>query len=108
MHLRPPSQKRRLGMAESPPMPVLPKKLLMLGARLQMTRTAVQLRRKETALPAQNRTFRGLMRQLARTEYGRANSVIAGMSYSSFQKRVPLQTYAKIAPLIERMKRGEA
>jgi hypothetical protein len=89
-------------------MSVLPKNLLMLGARFQMARTAMELRQKKSAVPAQQRTFLRLMKQFARTEYGRTHGLGPGLSYSSFQKRVPLQTYEKIGPFVDRMKRGEA
>ena len=89
-------------------MPVLPKSLLVLGARLSMARTALRLRSKNSAVPAQKRAFRGLTRQLAKTSFGRAAGISGGMTYASFQKRVPLHTYEQLAPYIERMKRGEA
>jgi len=89
-------------------MPALPKSLLVLNARVQTASTALQLKRKTSAVPAQQRTFRALMRKFAGTEYGRTHSLGSGLTYASFQKRVPLQTYSRLAPFIERMKRGEA
>lgn len=89
-------------------MPVLPKKLLVFGARLQTARTALGLRNKKAAGPEQQRAFRHLLSRFAKTEFGRANGLTAGLTYASFQKRVPLQTYEQLAPFIDRMKRGEA
>jgi GH3 auxin-responsive promoter. len=45
---------------------------------------------------------------LARTAYGKAHGVEAGMDDKAWRERVPLRTYEGFAPHIERMKRGEA
>src|ERR1035437_5786707 len=89
-------------------MPVLPKSLLVLGARLQTARTTQELRKKKTAIPAQQRTLRALTRQFAQTSFGRAVGLESGISYAQFQSRIPLHTYAQLAPYIEQMKRGAA
>lgn len=89
-------------------MPVLPKSLMILRARLATARTALRLRRKKSAVAAQQRTFRALIRRFAKTSFGRGVGIRAGMSYANFRARVPLQTYAQLVPFIERMKRGEA
>jgi hypothetical protein len=89
-------------------MPVLPKKLLLLGAGLQTARTVRRLRRPRTAVPAQEAAFRELIAQFATTSFGRENGLGAGTDYARFQERVPLRNYEQFAPYIERMKRGEA
>ena len=89
-------------------MPLLPKSLLVLGARLSTVRTALRLRQKNSAVPAQQRAYRGLVKLFARTSFGRAAGLTGGMPYASFQKRVPLHTYEQLAPYIEQMKRGAA
>lgn len=81
---------------------------MILGARLLTARTALRLRKKKTAVPAQQRTFRTLIRQLAKTSFGRAAGIERGLTYAQFSARVPLQTYEQLVPFIERMKRGEA
>lgn len=89
-------------------MPALPKSLMVLGARLQTARTALRLRQKKTAVPAQQRTFRRLLRSFAKTAFGRKVGVEAGLTYAQFQRRVPLHTHADLAPYIDQMKRGAA
>ena len=89
-------------------MPVLPKSLIQLGARLQMMRTALQLRQKKAAVPAQRRVFRALLRKLAKTSFGRAAGIKSGMAYDKFRAMIPLQTYAQLEPFVARMKAGEA
>ena len=89
-------------------MPVLPKSLLVLGARLRTARTALELRKKQTAIPAQQRTLRALTRQFAKTSFGRVVGLESGISYAQFQSRIPLHTYEQLAPYIEQMKRGTA
>ena len=89
-------------------MPALPKSLMVLAARLSTARTALRLRQKKSAVPAQKRAFRSLVHSFAKTSFGRAAGIVGGMPYVSFQKRVPLHTYADLAPHIEKMKRGEA
>lgn len=89
-------------------MPVLPKSLLVLGARLQTARTAQRLKRPQTAVPDQWRTWRMLLGQLALTEHGRSIGIERGMDYRNFRSRVTVSGYEHVAPQIERMKRGGA
>jgi hypothetical protein len=89
-------------------MPLLPKSLLVLGARVLAAKTAYQLRQKKSAVPAQHRVFRALTGKFAKTAFGRAVGLEARCTYRQFQSRVPLQTYEMLAPFVERMKRGEA
>jgi hypothetical protein len=70
--------------------------------------TTLRLRYGSNPVAAQHRTWRALVGRMARTVHGRASHLDAGLSYAQFQARVPLQSYEQIAPLVERMKRGEA
>ncbi len=81
--------------------------LLTVGVSFLTTRTARKLRDGKDAVPAQERTFTSLCAQLAATVYGRLHGIEAGMTYTQFQARVPLQTYEGFIPHIERMKAGE-
>lgn len=89
-------------------MPVLPKRFMILGARLATARTALRLRQKKSAVPAQRGAFRRLMQKFAKTAYGREAGITSGMSYEVFREVVPLQTYARLVPYVARMKQGEA
>jgi len=89
-------------------MSALPKPLVLLGASVRTAVTTLRLRYGSDAVAAQHRTWRALVGRIARTVHGRAAHLDAGLNYAQFQTRVPLQTYEQIAPLIERMKRGEA
>jgi len=89
-------------------MPVLPKKLHLLGASLRTARTARRLRRAGSAVPEQEKAFGQLTAQFAATSFGRENGLEAGMDYVQFRARVPLRGYEQFEPCIERMKRGEA
>ena len=88
-------------------MPVIPKRLMILGARLATARTALRLRQKTSALRAQRRMFRRLMRGFAKTTYGQEAGITGGISYEVFRELVPLQTYGQLVPFIARMKQGE-
>lgn len=89
-------------------MPTIPKSLIVFGASLMTAGTEFQLRQRHGALAAQARVFRHLVRQLARTEQGRADGIEPGMSYAQFAARIPPRTYEQFLPQIERMKRGES
>lgn len=89
-------------------MQVLPKSLHVLAATLTTLRAKRQLRRANTAPPAQSNAFRYLTAQFAATAFGREHGIEPGMSYKQFRARVPLRGYDRFAPYIDRMKRGEA
>ena len=89
-------------------MPVLPKSFLTIGASLQTARMKRSLRETNSAIPAQQKIFRSLVRKFAVTSFGEKSGVEAGMSYADFQGRVPLHTYEQLVPYLKRMKRGEA
>jgi hypothetical protein len=89
-------------------MPALPKSFVSLGASLLTVRMALQLRRQQDAVPAQERCFRQLTARLVGTEQGRTYGLERGLSYAEFSRRVPVRTYEQLVPQIERMKRGEA
>ncbi len=87
-------------------MPVLPKRILTFGAGIMTDRMASRLRR--PAVPAQNKIYRQLIRQLSATERGKSHGIKSGLDYEHFVQNVPLCRYEDLAPQIERMKNGEA
>lgn len=58
-------------------------------------------------MAAQQRIWRELVTEFARTEFGREHGLNSGMRYTEFQSRLAPRTYVDFAPAIERMKRGE-
>jgi len=84
-----------------------PQSLVALGARFFSARTARRLHARGWALAAQRRHAAALRRALARTSYGKAHGIEAGMDDKAWRERVPLRTYEGLASQIERMKRGE-
>lgn len=105
-HSSPPLLAQPAGKSE--PMLQPPSSLVALGASFLSTRTARRLRGRGRAIADQKRQAAALRRTLARTAYGRAHGVEAGMDDKAWRERVPLRTYEGFAPHIERMKRGEA
>ena len=89
-------------------MTIVPKSVLVLGARLSTARMALRLRNKQGAVPDQQREFRTLLGRFAQTSFGRAAGIEAGLTYAQFHRRVPLHSYEQLSPYIEQMKRGEA
>lgn len=89
-------------------MPTIPQSLVTLGAGLLTARVELRLRMKHWAVPAQERTLKALIGQLAQTAQGRADGIEARMPYRRFAARLPIRTYDDFRPQIERMKRGEA
>jgi len=84
-------------------MSVLPKGLMVLGARLLSRRTASRLRKKAAAKDEQKRAFRNLMRRMAKTSYWAERGIRRGTNYQDFRARIALHTYEDLAPAIERM-----
>ena len=93
---------------KSEPMLQPPQSLVALGASFLSTRTARRLRARGWALAAQKRHAANLRRALARTSYGKAHGIEAGMADKAWRERVPLRTYEGFVSQIERMRRGEA
>lgn len=89
-------------------MPALTQSLVSLGIGIQSVRTKLRLRRRRTAVPAQEKALAALLRRLALTQQGRADGIKAGMSPAQFARRVPVRLHADYAPQIQRMMRGEA
>lgn len=85
-----------------------PQCLVALGASFLGARTARRLHSKGWALAAQARHAASLRRQFAKTAYGRMHGVEAGMDDKAWRERLPLVTYETLAPMIARMRRGEA
>lgn len=89
-------------------MTALSRRLLHAGADLLTHRTARRLRRPSRAPAEQATTWRGLVRHLAGTHYGREVGLDARVTYEHFRTRVPLQGYEQVRPWIGRMQRGES
>ena len=65
--------------------------------------------RQVTAAPGhQHRIFSRLTRRLAATSHWAEAGVTATMNYPRFQERIAPHSYERLAPAVERMKRGEA
>ncbi|MEY2879428.1 MAG: hypothetical protein RLZZ15_1808 [Verrucomicrobiota bacterium] len=78
------------------------------AAGLRVPFVARGLRDPRHVVAAQAAALRGLVPRLARTHFGRACGLGAGADYAEFRARAPLHTYERLAPWIERAKRGEA
>ncbi len=90
------------------PMPVWPKSFYSFGANLLTAGAEWRLRQTRSALGAQERTFSVLTTHLAATSFWRSAGVVENMSYPTFQARVPPRGHEQFAPVIERVRRGEA
>lgn len=88
-------------------MPNLPTSLLVFGAGLLGARTARLLQPRGWALAAQAKHAHNLRGALAKTSYGRAHGIEAGMSEQAWRDKVPLRTYEGLVPYVERMMAGE-
>lgn len=88
-------------------MPALTQSLVSFGIGIQSLRTKVHLRRRRTAVPAQEKALAALLPRLALTQQGRADGIESGAKPAQFARRVPVRFHADYAPLIERMIRGE-
>lgn len=88
-------------------MPVWPQSLYHTRVRAQLALAQWQRRRRHTAIPQQTAAWQNLVAQLGRTSHGRAIGIEPHTSYATFRERVPLQTYEALAPVVERVKRGE-
>jgi len=89
-------------------MPALPRSLLHLGANIMTARTLRRLQKATQAIPAQEKTYRELVRSMATTAFGKDSQIEAKLPYEEFQRRVPLRVYEEFVPYIDRMKAGEA
>ena len=78
------------------------------GAALHGRGVMRRVNRPAGAVAAQERLWRDLVAQLAKTEFGLSAGIRRGMTYDAFRGSVAPRTYEDFAPLIERMKRGEA
>ncbi len=84
------------------------KHLYALGASVLSVAARRRLRQVTAAPGHQARVFSRLTPQLAATSYWRAAGVTPTLDYRSFQQRIALHSYERLAPAVERMKRGEA
>lgn len=89
-------------------MPAWPNSLAAFGIILKAKETEWRMRRTAAAGSVQRRTLARLFGRLSQATYWQSAGVEAGLSYEQFRARVPLQTYAALAPAIARMQRGEA
>jgi hypothetical protein len=79
----------------------------LLGGRLA-ARRAYRLQKEASGLAAQAAGYRGLMQQLARTDFGRQVGLAPDLAYRDFSGRVELRTYEAFSPYVQRMLRGES
>jgi hypothetical protein len=89
-------------------MPVWPKIVYTLNVSLQAAATTRRLRQLDRAPVQQERARGALMTRLAATSFWKQRGIESGMTYSQFQARVPVHTYAEVAPAIEQMKHGRS
>ncbi len=71
-------------------------------------RAGWRLSRRHVAPHQQARAFSALTARLATASHWQECGLTTGLSYAEFQRRVPLHTYERLAPAVDRMKRGEA
>ena len=84
------------------------KGLYTIGASVLAAASARRLRKVTAAPGHQDRIFSRLTRRLAATSHWAEAGVTAAMSYRRFQERIAPHSYERLAPAVERMKRGEA
>lgn len=72
------------------------------------TRVSQRLKSARQAIPAQEKTYRDLIKVISTTAFGRDAQITANLPYAEFQKRVPLRVYEEFQPYIDRIKAGEA
>jgi hypothetical protein len=89
-------------------MAIVPRSILTIGAGLLSARAAARLKREKDPAAAQKAVFKGLIPMLAKSSVWKEAGVEKGMNYEAFRRKLPLATYADLAPHIERMKRGAA
>ena len=79
----------------------------LLGGRLAARRVRC-LQRQGDGVAAQEAAYGGLMRQLARTDFGCRSGLSPNLDYRDFRQRVELRTYEGFAPYVQRMLCGES
>ena len=84
------------------------KSIYSLGAAVLSTAARRRLRQVAAAPGQQARVFERLTHRLAATSYWHGAGVTPTIDYHSFQQRIAPHTYERLAPAVERMKRGEA
>ncbi|AKC83638.1 hypothetical protein IMCC26134_14190 [Verrucomicrobia bacterium IMCC26134] len=84
------------------------KYIVVFGAGLMASRASRRLKAKGWAVKAQEKHWLNLLESLADTTYGKLYGIRPNMGARAWQERVPLCTYEKFAPYIDRMKMGEA
>ncbi len=89
-------------------MPVWPESFYSFGINLKTAATEWKLRGKRTAPAAQAKAYAALMPKLAATGHWRKQGITPGLPYARFRTEIAPSTHAQLAPLIEKMKAGEA
>jgi hypothetical protein len=89
-------------------MPAWPRSISTFGVSLRTAAAEWKLRQTRTAPADQARALAALLPSLARAQRWRAAGLEARMDYAKFRAKVPLSTYAHLAPAIEQMRQGEA
>lgn len=89
-------------------MAALSRSLIQFGASFLTTRVGWRLRKHGAGPAQQHHILRGLLKQLAATQYGREHGITSGMPYARFRSTVPLRTHPQLAPYIQRMIQGES
>ncbi|HET7535769.1 MAG TPA: GH3 auxin-responsive promoter family protein, partial [Candidatus Didemnitutus sp.] len=88
-------------------MTLAPRILVNLLAGYRVNRLRKRLKAEGNGVASQRATFAKLITQIARTEFGRANQVGAGMAYEEFQRTVAPRQHDDFLPYIDRMALGE-
>lgn len=89
-------------------MTLAPRFLIELWTGYKVRRFARGLKAQGRGVAAQKASFRKLMAQFARTEFGQQHKLTARTSYEEFSAAVPPRTYDYFQPLVQRMFTGAA
>lgn len=89
-------------------MTLAPRFLVNLWAGLRLARFGRRLKSSGYDIREQHAAFARLMKQLARTSFGRSQGIGGGISYADFKEKVAPRPYAAFAPYLTRMAAGES
>ncbi len=89
-------------------MTLAPRFLVNFWAGYAVTKFRRQLTATGRAVPAQAAAFGRLMTQSAGTQFGRSHGLTAATTYAQFREKVPPRLPGYFAPLVARMRAGEA
>lgn len=88
-------------------MPFWPRSFHVVRANLQTVATEWKLSRRERGPADQQRAFTQRVAQLHRASFWQSAGLKPQTDYDRFRRTLPLQTYADLAPVIDRMVAGE-